>query len=241
MTTVAIIGADGAGKTTVARALEQTSSLPLRYLYMGANIESANVALPTSRLILRWKLASYRRKAARTGIEDPDYVSTHHEAHRSIRYGKLPATVRLLNRMAELCYRLIVALLWQLRGYTVLYDRHFAFDARLVNTPGSRLTDRVYHRLADFVSPDPDLVLFLDAPPEVLFERKGEGTLESLARKRAAYIRYGNMTPGFVRLDAARPIQEVVAEAATLISNLSTDAGETGRSISSPTSPDTHQ
>ena len=51
MTTVAIIGADGAGKSTVAKALEGSMPLPTKYIYMGANIESANIALPTSRLI----------------------------------------------------------------------------------------------------------------------------------------------------------------------------------------------
>lgn len=230
MTTVAIVGADGAGKTTVARELERRSSLPLKYLYMGANIESANVALPTSRLMLRWKLASYRRKATRQGVRDPDYVSTHHEAHRSVRYGKVTSALRLANRMGEMCYRLIVATLWQSQGYTVLYDRHFALDAQLVNKPGARLTDRLYHHLAARISPEPTLVLFLDAPPEVLLARKGEGTLESLAKRRAVYLGHGAMTKNFVQLDASRPLPEVVAEATALIEDLSR-AG-TGRSAS---------
>lgn len=231
MTTVAIVGADGAGKTSIARELEQRSSLRLRYLYMGANIESANVTLPTSRLILRWKLASYRRKADRLGIIDPDYVSTHHDAHRSIRYGKVTSALRLANRIGEMSYRLAVATLWQLRGYTVLYDRHFALDAQLVNTPGARLTDRLYHRLTTLMSPEPDLILFLDAPPEVLLERKGEGTRESLARRRAVYLEHGARTKNFVRLDASRPLSEVVGEAAALIADLST--GGTLRSTGS--------
>lgn len=223
MTTVAIVGADGAGKTTIARELERRSSLPLKYLYMGANIESANVALPTSRLMLRWKLASYRRKANRLGVTDPQYVSTHHEAHRSLRYGKVTSALRLANRIGEMWYRLIVASLWQLRGYTVLYDRHFALDAQLLNKPRARLTDRLYHRLAARMSPEPTLVIFLDAPPEVLLARKGEGTKESLARRRAAYLEHGTLIKNFVRVDASRPLPDVVAEAASLIAELSTD------------------
>ena len=51
MYTVALIGGDGAGKTTIADQLRDSFPLPLKYLYMGINIESSNVALPTSRII----------------------------------------------------------------------------------------------------------------------------------------------------------------------------------------------
>src|SRR3989442_325936 len=51
MSSIAIIGPDGAGKTTITRMLQASSSLPLKYLYMGINIEASNFALLTSRLI----------------------------------------------------------------------------------------------------------------------------------------------------------------------------------------------
>ena len=56
MTIIALIGADGAGKTTVARRLESELGRRAKYIYLGNNIESANYALPTSRLIVRLKL-----------------------------------------------------------------------------------------------------------------------------------------------------------------------------------------
>ena len=49
MVTVALIGADGAGKTSVARALERSRDLPIKYLYMGINTEASNHMLPTTR------------------------------------------------------------------------------------------------------------------------------------------------------------------------------------------------
>ena len=37
MVTVALIGADGAGKTTVGRRLEEGGEVRIKYLYMGIN------------------------------------------------------------------------------------------------------------------------------------------------------------------------------------------------------------
>ena len=70
MTVIAIIGADGAGKSTVARALEASLPFRTKYIYMGSNIESSNIALPTSRLILYLKRLSFRRVAKREGITE---------------------------------------------------------------------------------------------------------------------------------------------------------------------------
>ena len=52
MFTVALIGPDGAGKSTVGRELERRLSFPAKYIYMGVNLESSNLVLPTTRLIL---------------------------------------------------------------------------------------------------------------------------------------------------------------------------------------------
>ncbi|MGH3091699.1 MAG: hypothetical protein ACRDOG_05135, partial [Gaiellaceae bacterium] len=48
--TVALIGPDGAGKTTVARRLEGSLEGPVKYLYMGVNPDASNHLLPTTRL-----------------------------------------------------------------------------------------------------------------------------------------------------------------------------------------------
>ena len=58
--TIALIGVDGSGKTTVAKALLETCPLPLKYVYMGTSIESSNAALPTSRLIHKLKVYQHK-------------------------------------------------------------------------------------------------------------------------------------------------------------------------------------
>jgi thymidylate kinase len=216
MTTVAIIGADGAGKSTVARALEGSMPLPTKYIYMGANIESANIALPTSRLILYVKRRSFRRVAKRGGITDPTFLSTHHSAHRSVKYGPVAAVFRTANRLAEAYFRQLVSLVYELRGFIVVHDRDFLSDTWHV-TGQSRLNDRTYHWILTHLCPRPDLVVFLDAPVDVLFARKGEGSLDYLGQRRNAYDSLSLTTRGFVRVDASQPLEDVVAEVSRLV------------------------
>jgi thymidylate kinase len=109
----------------------------------------------------------------------------------------------------ETAYRHLVSVRYQRRGYLVVYDRHVLFDSA---TAGKhrQLSDRIFNWIVRNVFPKPSCVLFLDAPPEVLLARKAEGTLEYLERKRQAYIAQGASMPCFVRIDATRPLQEVL-------------------------------
>ena len=54
MPCIALIGGDGAGKTTLTRMLVEAEPQRLHYLYMGVNVESSNVALPTSRFFINF-------------------------------------------------------------------------------------------------------------------------------------------------------------------------------------------
>src|SRR4051812_18703285 len=55
--TVALIGPDGAGKTTIARRLESAAELRIKYLYMGVSAASSNRLLPTTRVLYALKRA----------------------------------------------------------------------------------------------------------------------------------------------------------------------------------------
>ena len=211
MPSVALIGPDGAGKTTLTRMLIDSGRLPLRYLYMGVSTSSSNLALPTSRLIARLKSRSGgdSQGPQRTGSQkQPQWKRSGSVA------GALWSTARLANRVAEEWFRQLVSWFYQLRGYTVLYDRHFVLDfAPGVAPNGRESLDRRIHRwyLTHFY-PRPDLVLFLDAPGEVLFARKGELTVTELERRRQALLRFGEQLPNFVRIDATRPLETVYQE-----------------------------
>ena len=65
MISVALIGADGAGKTTIARKLQDGFEKPIKYLYMGVSMSSSNAALPTSRFAYWLKRKISKKKGVK--------------------------------------------------------------------------------------------------------------------------------------------------------------------------------
>ena len=70
----------------------------------------------------------------------------------------------------------------------------------------------VLARMASRLMPQPDLVLFLDAPPEILLARKQEVPLEALGKSRAAYLELARRDPRIQVIDASRALDAVVSE-----------------------------
>jgi len=223
MYSIALIGADGAGKSTIANRLRSSFPRPMKYIYMGINIESSNVALPTSRLI-EWAKSSKRHK---NGNGKPPSTSLHNRSASPRKKGLFKSIwlfVRLGNRLAEEWYRQLLSWVYRKRGYLVLYDRHFLFDFEENGVTGEKLdlptAERLHRWCLHKFYPQPDLTLFLDAPAEVLFARKGEATLEYLRARRQAYLAQGKQMRNFCRIDATQPVDVVYAEAVQQIEKL---------------------
>ncbi len=217
MTTVALIGADGAGKTTVAGRLPDLLPVPVRYLYMGVSSDSSNVMLPTTRLTRRIK----RAVGAPPDTAGPPTRGPRRRPRSFLgrRVADLRAAARLGNRFAEEWYRQWLAWRWERAGSVVLFDRHFFADYHAYDLEGE---DRSWsQRLHGFVLgrlyPRPDLVVYLDAPGDVLLARKGEGTAEALERRRDEYRSIRGHVRHFVEVDATRPIDEVTEQVALAI------------------------
>jgi thymidylate kinase len=221
--TVALIGCDGAGKTTVARALERATGLPVRYLYMGVSAESSNRQLPSTRVahaIKRRAAATRRHAPAEAGRAPPP-----HGVHRACRAGR--SALRLANRLAEEWYRQLIAQAFLTRGSIVVFDRHFLADYHAFDVAGTGrpLSRRIHGWMLMHAYPRPDLVVLLDAPPEVLFARKGEGTLASLARRREDYLGLADaagIDRSFAVVSATQPVDAVVADVATIVCEAAT-------------------
>jgi thymidylate kinase len=214
---VALIGPDGAGKTTIARVLPERLPMRTTYLYMGVAAESSNRLLPTTRIIEAIKA---RRRAARAAgpsmtpargkTDGPGTPTGGGPLKAAVK--AVGAGLRLGNRVAEEWYRQGLAWGHQARGEVVLFDRHFYIDYHAADIAGQPTSGRrrVHGWMLGHLYPRPDLVVYLDAPVEVLLARKGEGTLESIARRQADYRSLAHEVEHFAAVDANRPLEAVI-------------------------------
>jgi thymidylate kinase len=222
MFTVALIGPDGAGKSTIGRKLQEISPLPMKYVYMGVNLESSNLVLPTTRLLLEIK----RARGQRPDITVPRDVPFQSQSRKKLTKRVAESTksaLRIVNVMAEEWFRQLIVWYYKLRGYYVLFDRHFYFDYYdhdIANTDPKRpLSSRLHGFMLEKLYPKPDFVIFLDAPSEILFARKPERTIEILESKRQEYVRLREVMKDFAVVDVSQPVDTVARQVCELIVN----------------------
>ena len=99
-----------------------------------------------------------------------------------------------------------------MRTRLVVFDRYFydiLVDPRRVLYGGPAWLPKMLARLV----PRPDLVLLLNASPEVLWSRKQEVPYEEVVRQQAAYLGVAREMGDVIVIDAAGTREEVVSEA----------------------------
>jgi hypothetical protein len=187
---------------------------------MGINLESSNVMLPTTRLVLELKrLRGIRPDIA--GPFDPGRARPDPEGALKRAAVGLKLSLRLVNQLGEEWFRQFLAWNYRRRGYIVLFDRHFFSDYYAYDVVDSRrkrpLTGRIHGFVLKHLYPKPDLLIYLDAPAEVLFARKGEGTIELLEQRRQEYMQLRDLVEHFVVVDASKPEHDVAQAVTDLI------------------------
>lgn len=213
MFTVALIGPDGSGKSTIGRRLLEAMPLPIRYIYMGVNLEASNHMLPTTRLVYAIQRGRGKRDA---GPPDPTAATRRpkHPVKRALADAK--SLLRVANLIAEEWYRQLWVWWYERRGFVVLCDRHFFPEYWATDIAGDGEGRPPARRLHGFVLdrffPRPDLVVCLDAPADVLFARKAEGTPELLEGRRRQYLAIEDVVPHFVRIDVTQPVEKVTQD-----------------------------
>jgi thymidylate kinase len=220
MFTVALIGPDGAGKSTIGRKLQEIFPVPMKYVYMGVNLESSNLVLPTTRLLLEVKRARGQRPDITVPREVYFQSQTPPKPTKRIA-GAIKSALRLVNLIAEEWFRQSIVWYYKFRGYYVLFDRHFYFDYYdhdIANTDPKRpLSSRIHGFMLAKLYPKPDFVIFLDAPSEVLFARKPERTIEILELKRQEYVRLREVMKDYAVVDVSQPVDVVARQVCELI------------------------
>jgi thymidylate kinase len=215
MFTVALVGPDGAGKTTIGRQLEHELPYPVKYVYMGVSLDSSNHMLPTTRLVRAIKRACGAPPDT-AGPRDPHARPPRPKGlwRRALKSTK--AGLSLANRLCEQWFRQSLTWYFQWRRHIVLFDRHYFPDyyahdiaPTTEHRPWSR---RVHGFVLRRLLPRPDVIICLDAPAEVLFARKGEGSVALLEQRRQEYLAMQGQVKYFAVVDATLPPPEVVRQ-----------------------------
>jgi thymidylate kinase len=189
--TVAVFGADGSGKSTVIEGV-------LRHIWT-----------------LRRRRALYLHFGPRVGrsMGGPPVTQPHGRRPR----GTVGSTLKLVYYLLDFAVGYSTKV-WpaRLRGTVVVFDRYY--HDILVDPSRYRYggPQRWPHAVARFI-PMPDLVILLDAPPEVLQARKQEVTLSESARVRQEYLEMMAQLSGAHIVDAARSLDDVVADVTRLV------------------------
>lgn len=102
------------------------------------------------------------------------------------------------------------------KGQLVIFDRHYV--DLLVDPRRYRYGAPLWAaRLIGTLIPKPDLFILLDLPAEVARSRKPEVSLDEARRLRKRYLDLPRILPNAHVVNAARPLDEVVAEVEEII------------------------
>jgi thymidylate kinase len=184
---IAIMGPDGAGKSAVINTIRQQFAIA----YNGV------------------KCFHLRPKILRPGGDSRTVVT---DPHGQPPRGLFLSVAKVFFLIADYWLGYLLKIAPEMRR-----SRFFVFDRYLydllVDSKRVRYSGPAWMlRLAARVVPHPDLVILLDAPPEVLWSRKQEVPFEEVTRQRDSYRAVVAGLPFAKIVNAAQPLEDVIRD-----------------------------
>lgn len=213
---VAFLGVDGSGKSTVIDRVSQDLRPAFRDARLYHKRPFPSAPEWAKRYLLR--LRPDERKDEKVGpileeggapAHDPYALPPRKLAASLAKLGFIWANYTLSGYVADIYPRLV-------RSTLVLFDRYYhdlLVDAKRYRYGGPAWLARAVGRLF----PRTQLVVLLDAPPEVLYSRKQEFSFEEIARQREGYLELAKNLPNGHVVDSSESLDEVVARVERII------------------------
>lgn len=206
---LAVLGPDGSGKSSVLDALaERLSSYEITRGHWRPG------------LLLPW---------------DSSADAINPDPHGTPARGMPASAVKIFFLLADwlLGYWTRIANL-RSKCHFVLFDRHYV--DLLIDPRRYRFRHPMWlARLGARLVPKPDLFIVLDAPPDVLQQRKQEVPAAETARQRDAYRALADRLPNVAVVNANRPLAAVVDDVEALLLSCTTDGkGQDARRHQTP-------
>jgi thymidylate kinase len=167
---VALLGPDGAGKSTLASGLESTVPLPMAQVYMG--------------LTGGWL--------------------------RRVDKLRIPGVVRV-GRLLVIWGRFLRGLGLSAAGRLVIFDRYI-YDAEVPTPYPIGPAARLARWIDGHACPGPDVTILLDAPGEVMFQRKGEYDGATLEHWRQRFLGVRRRVPDLEVVDTTQSADAVLRD-----------------------------
>jgi thymidylate kinase len=181
---VVFLGSDGSGKSTIITQVQ-------------------NDLAP---LFRRAKAYHLRPHFGRRMKDDAPVVHPHAQPPRNFIASCLKLLLYFADYSIGYCYAILPR---KIRSTLILFDRYFfdvIVDPKRLRYGGPRWIP-VF--LAKCI-PSPDLIFYLDAPPEVLLSRKQEMPASEIERQRHAYLDLTHGLPNAYTIDVSKPLPEVI-------------------------------
>lgn len=201
---VAVIGPDGAGKTTICNAVAEYWESQFEFS-RAIHVHGGFMILPR----LKFLRQVWARLTGRQIKQDIDFTKKHS--------GSSVKPYSMIRSLGYLFYYLWdyvlghITIFWHKgKDRLVVADRYF-YDYFL-HLANSKLPHWLLRYVSWFV-PKPDLIILLNANPEEIYRRKDELTIDEIKRQQDVMCKIGRWLPNCIWVNTEKGISETVQQA----------------------------